>query len=63
MRAKRLAFNANRAPINPPAQVVVDELIKLSKNVAKLAATRAQASAIVNVAGKAIGDFSKIQGQ
>ena len=63
MRAKRLAFNANRSPINPPSQLVVGEMIKLSKDVAKLAATRAQASAIVNVAIKAIGEFSKIQGQ
>jgi hypothetical protein len=63
MRAKRLAFNANRSPINPPSQLVVDEMMKLFVDVANLAATRAQASAIVNIAVKATGEFSKIQSQ
>jgi hypothetical protein len=61
MRARRIAFNASRSPINPPSQAVVDTIIRLSEDVTSLAANRAQAAAIVNIAATAIGEFRKIQ--
>ena len=61
MRAKRLAFNDSRSPINPPSQGAVDTIVKLSKDVASLSVTREQASAIVNLTASLISEFNKIQ--
>jgi hypothetical protein len=61
MRAKRLAFNANRSPIAPPSTAVVNKMIELAKDAADIAADRAEASAVVTIAGKAVNEFNKIQ--
>ena len=61
MRAKRVAFNASRSPIIPPDQATVSQLVGLSKEVAKAAAKRGQAAAIVQIAARAMEGFKKIQ--
>ena len=61
LRAKRLAFNANRSPINPPDQSTVDEMLKLATEVSKKTATRTQAATIVNIGASAMSEFNKIQ--
>jgi hypothetical protein len=61
MRAKRVAFNASRSPINPPDQATVSQLVGLSEEVAKAAAKRGQAAAIVQIAARAMEGFKKIQ--
>ena len=61
MRAKRVAFNASRSPINPPDQATVTQLVGLSEEVAKAAAKRGQAAAIVQIAARAVEGFKKIQ--
>jgi hypothetical protein len=61
MRAKRIAFNANRSPISPPDQATVDIIVGLSNQVAAKTAQRAEAAAIVQIAAQAMEEFSKIQ--
>ncbi|MEQ1845020.1 MAG: hypothetical protein ABL983_05515 [Nitrospira sp.] len=61
MRAKRMAFNANRSPISPPNQATVDQLVKISKEVAGKTVGRQQAAAIVQIAANAVNEFNKIQ--
>ena len=61
MRAKRVAFNANRSPINPPDQATVDTIVALAKEVADRAVEPAQAAAIVQIAANAMEEFNKIQ--
>ena len=61
MRAKRVAFNASRSPITPPDQATVSQLVGLSEEVAKAAAKRGQAAAIVQIAARAMEGFKKIQ--
>ena len=61
MRAKRVAFNANRSPINPPDQATVDTVVALAKEVADKTAERAEAAAIVQIAAQAMNEFEKIQ--
>jgi len=61
MRAKRIAFNANRSPINPPDQATVDTVVNLAKEVADKTAERTEAAAIVQIAAQAMNEFEKIQ--
>ena len=61
MRAKRVAFNANRSPINPPDQPTVNRVVELSKEVADKTVARGQAAAIVQIAADVIDEFKKIQ--
>ena len=61
MRAKRMAFNANRSPISPPDQQTVDEVVALSKRVADKTVTRGQAAAIVQIAADVVNEFKKLQ--
>jgi hypothetical protein len=56
-----VAFNASRSPINPPDQATVSQLAGLSEEVAKAAAKRGQAAAIVQIATRAMEGFKKIQ--
>jgi len=61
MRAKRVAFNAGRSPITPPDQATVSQLVGLCEEVAKAAAERGRAAAIVQIAARAMEGFKKIQ--
>jgi hypothetical protein len=63
LRARRIAFMANTASIQPPSSTDVQAIQALAAQVAKETATRNRASAIVGAATSAMTAFSRIQAQ
>ena len=61
LRAKRIAFMADSAAINPPSDTLVNAIKGLAAQVAAKSATRNEAVAIVGVASSAMTSFSTIQ--
>jgi len=62
LRAKRLAFMAETATINPPSDMLVNTIKGLAAQVAAKSATRNEAVAIVSLGSSAMTSFSTIQG-
>lgn len=60
LRARRIAFNADDARVNPPSQETVDRAIAMAKDVANEQVDRNRAEAIVKFATKAMTEFSNI---
>lgn len=61
LRARRYAFNADAARINPPSQAMIDGVIATAKAVADEQVNRNRAEAIVKFSTKVMMEFSKIQ--